>query len=53
MGLYRFEDVLGHANAALENSLMIYEEEHSTQSAIRTTIELIYTRQWEWKNRRE
>ena len=30
MGLNRFEEALEHANAALENSLMIYGDEHST-----------------------
>jgi tetratricopeptide (TPR) repeat protein len=51
IGLEAFEEALEHASTALENSLMIYGDEHVTTSAIETTIQLILTRQWEWKNR--
>lgn len=51
MGLNRFEEAIEHASTALENSLMIYGDEHLTTAAIRTTIQLIYTRQWQYENR--
>jgi tetratricopeptide (TPR) repeat protein len=51
MGLNRFEEAIEHASTALENSLMIYGDEHLTTAAIQTTIQLIYTRQWQYENR--
>jgi tetratricopeptide (TPR) repeat protein len=51
MGLKRFEEALEHASTALENSLMIYGDEHVKTLEIRSTIQLIYARQWDWDNR--
>jgi tetratricopeptide (TPR) repeat protein len=51
MGLKRFEEAIEHGSTALENSLMIYGHVHPTTATIETTLQLIYTRQWEYENR--
>jgi len=51
MGSNLFEEAIEHASTALENSLMIYGDEHPTTTAIQATLQLIYTRQWQYENR--
>ena len=51
MGLQRFEEAIEHGSTALENSLMIYGDAHQKTAAIETTLQLVYTRQWEYQNR--